>query len=144
MEKSGHSQVTFGLVDMDGDGYITPKDIRALFRTMQLFPSVSDVEGIFAELHTAKVSYEQFIAYIKVLYPNSELCILCEFRDAEDRRFKGHVSEESLAQSLRRKGLKASDADIRVDSIFKCDRNADGLINYNEYFNYRKGVIPRE
>lgn len=135
--------MAFDLVDMDGDGYITPKDIRTFFRTMQLFPPVGAVEGIFAELHTEKVSCRQFTEHIKVLYPNSELCILCEFRDAEDRRFKGHVSEESLAQSLRRNGLKSPDVDIRVDLIFKCDRNADGLINYNEYFNYRKGVIPR-
>ena len=131
------------------DGVLTIEDIITAYKSISLFPPLSEVKKMFHELGTNFLTYEQFRSMRSSIH-RCELNALSEFKKYESRRLaKGVVTIESVkkvrfSQELYRHRIDSQIAEEIVQSFTMCDKNKDGIATYRDIYDYMMGRIPHD
>lgn len=155
-ERNHDPETLFSVLDRDGDGYITSKELEASFTELGLFANTKEALGEIRKVDTNKdglIDLEEFLNLYHLL-----LGVGCdEARDIsiekveegqdedEERELKGAfeifdkngdgmISAEELCEILTSLGLKKGERiEDCIDMINKVDINGDGMVNFEEF-----------
>lgn len=155
-ERNLDPETLFSVLDRDGDGYITSKELETSFMELGLFANTKEALSEIRKVDTNNdglIDLEEF----RNLY-HSLVSVGCdEARDIsiekvedgqeedEERELKGAfeifdkngdgmISAEELCEILTSLGLKKGERiEDCIDMINKVDMNGDGMVNFEEF-----------
>jgi len=126
----------FVMFDLDKDGYITPKELAQVMKSLNYDSSETQVEGLFADVHggrNGKIGFEEFITLMnkrnKEIDPEEE--VINAFK-VFDREGNGTISSIDLKYLMTTLGDKITEDEID-EMLRDADIDGDGYINYEEF-----------
>ncbi|XP_030520922.2 calmodulin-like [Rhodamnia argentea] len=120
----------FGLLDQDGDGYITTKDLGTLMRTFGQVPTESGLRNMFDQVdanHDGAIDFQDFLKFMA-----RRMEELKEAFRSFDLDGDGFISAEQLHQVLTTLWGQLTDEEAE-ELIHAADVADHGKINYEEF-----------
>ncbi|KAL3752230.1 hypothetical protein ACJRO7_012960 [Eucalyptus globulus] len=126
-------QGAFGLLDKDGDGHITAKDVGTLMRAFGQVPTEVGLQGMFDKVDADRdgaIDFQDFIEFMAGRMEGLKEAFRCL-----DPNRDGFVSVDELRRVLTTLWGQLTDEEAD-DLIRATDADCDGKINYNEFLRF--------
>ena len=130
----------FSVLDKDGDGLISTKELGAVMRSIGQSPTEAELQDIVSEVDSdgsGSVDFPEFLTMMarKLKDTDSEEEIRDSFR-AFDKDGNGFISAAELRHVMTNLGEKLTDEEVD-EMIRERDIDGDGQVNYEEFFTDR-------
>ncbi|XP_037927401.1 calmodulin-A-like [Teleopsis dalmanni] len=126
----------FHIIDQDGDGRITPRELENVMRVVGQFPTESEILVMINHFDTTgngMIDFNDFVAMMSTEMRASDL--EAETREAFnilDFDGNGYIAHEELKYVIANLGMDLTDEDIE-NMILEVDTDGDGQISYEEF-----------
>ncbi|KAD5960383.1 hypothetical protein E3N88_11855 [Mikania micrantha] len=126
----------FCLLDKDGDGCITTKELGIVMRSLGKNPTEAELQDMIKEVDAdgnGTIDFPEFLNLMakKMKDPDSEEKLKEAFR-VFDNDQSGFISAEELRHVMMNLGEKLTDEEVD-EMIREADVDGDGQINYEEF-----------
>jgi calmodulin len=126
----------FDIIDRDGDGVITVKDLSVVMRAIGESPSATELQEMIQEVDADgndNIDFTEFLALMSRQMRQSDIEeeLRLTFR-VFDRDGDSFITPQELRTLLINLGLDSSAPVIRA-MIAEADRNRDGKIDFKEF-----------
>lgn len=141
-EEMADAKESFFLISKNGE-YITPKDMAALFRSVDQSRSDQEIQEMIEEVDTTGrgvVDFEDFLSMEKPDQPADTEQELREAFEVFDTNRDGFISPEELRDRMRWLDEKITDDEVD-EMIREADLDGDGKINFEEFVQMMRGAI---
>ena len=126
------------LLEQDGDGHVTPKELMIVLQSLGQNPSIDMVDEMINEVDTdnnGEIEFEEFcVLMCRNMKENDDIDTLKEAFKLLDSDGSGEISKTELKEILRSFSKLGEDiADDEIDNLIKqADIDGDGQISYDE------------
>eukprot|EP01095_Lingulamoeba_sp_RSL-Kostka_P001434 TRINITY_DN1200_c2_g3_i1.p1 TRINITY_DN1200_c2_g3~~TRINITY_DN1200_c2_g3_i1.p1 ORF type:complete len:203 (-),score=90.66 TRINITY_DN1200_c2_g3_i1:139-747(-) len=124
---------SFNLFDMDGDGFITAKELSLMMKCMGRDTTIQQAEKMIMEVDENKngtVEFDEFLVMAGA-YFQLDKGVNLKFEDF-DKDGDGFITKDEIAQTMKKIGVQLTDKQIQ-DMINEADEDNDGVISYQEF-----------
>jgi len=126
----------FSLLDKDGDGTITTKEVGTLMRSLGQNPTESELQDMINEVDPDKngtVDYPEFLTMITRRLKDTDSEEECKnaFKDF-DKNGNNYISAAELKHTMTDMGEKLTDEEVD-EMIREANIDGDGQLNYKEF-----------
>jgi len=129
----------FQLFDKDGDGHVTPKELRIVLQTLGQNPTMELINEMITEVdldNNGEIEFEEFcVLMCKNMKEADDLDTLKEAFRLLDSDGSGEISKvelKALLHSFSKMGEEIGENEID-DLIKEADVDGDGQISYDEF-----------
>ncbi|KAL6910476.1 hypothetical protein GGI43DRAFT_12261 [Trichoderma evansii] len=133
-EELANAKESFSLISRDGD-HITPKDMAALYRSIDQPRSDQEIQEIIEEVDTTGRGVVDFEDFLSMEKPDQLTVTDQELREAFevfDTNKDGFISPEELRNQMQLLGENITDDEID-EMIREADLDGDGKVDYQEF-----------
>ncbi|XP_010027196.2 calmodulin-like protein 8 [Eucalyptus grandis] len=129
-------QEAFCLLDKDGDGCITMKELATAIKSLDQNPTEEELQSMINEVNSdgcGTIKFEEFLNLMATKIKETE--IEEELKEAFkviDKDQDGYISPNELKQVMIKLGEKLTEEELE-EMMREADLDGDGQINYEEF-----------